>query len=99
MKTFCAALLPLFLATSCTLFTERNVIQSVEYTCASATALLKTATALQDKISPANQAKIGHAITVLNPICSQEMPPTLDNTARAALSSALAELTAAVPPQ
>lgn len=68
---------------------------TVSYTCASATAALKTSIVLNAKLTPANRAAVTQAGQVLNPICSQDPVPTVSTVAYAALTVALGQLTAA----
>lgn len=84
--------------TACQTPSQLEVTRNTAYICASAAAALNVANDNRARISAANQARITRAVNVINPICSQQTPPTLDSTAHAALSSALAELTAASQP-
>lgn len=70
-------------------------LQSVEYSCASATAALNVVNEFFDKLSEATIQAVARAKAITDPICLQEAVPTLDSTARAALDGALRELTAA----
>lgn len=74
-----------------------TTLKSVEYACASATVALKATNVLVPATNTDAQTKITHAVHVLNPICSQDKPPTLDSTAHAALTAALAELSSVLP--
>ena len=73
-----------------------GTLQSVEYSCASATALLQTATGLKDKLTDAQKTQITNAVVVITPICSLDKVPTLDSTARAGLASAVTGLALAL---
>lgn len=70
-------------------------LQSVEYTCASATAALNVVNTFFAKLSEATIAAVARAKAITDPICLQEAIPTLDSTAKLALDGALRELTAA----
>lgn len=72
-----------------------TALQATEYSCASATAALKTVIALNDKLSAVQRANVSKAVAVVDPICSQKTVPTLDTTAQAALTGALTQLTVA----
>lgn len=78
--------------------TEESTLRPVEYTCAAATELLKSADTLrgQMKLSPGAIIAIDEAVGVLNPTCSSPNPPTLSNAAATAMSTALTKLTDAV---
>ncbi len=65
------------------------------YACASATASLKTAILFNGKLSPGTRAQVTQAVAVIDPVCSQENPPTLTSTGLAALQGAMAQLTSA----
>ena len=69
--------------------------QATEYACAAGTAALKTVTALNAKLTAANRVAVSRAVAVMTPVCSQQTVPTLDSTAQAALTAAVAQLTAA----
>jgi len=73
-----------------------QVTTNTAYACATATALLNTATAINATLTADDRTKITHAVSIINPICSAATPPTLDSVAQAALSAALLELTTAV---
>lgn len=82
--------------TACMTATSQNTaLQATEYSCASATAALKTVIALNDKLSAAQRANVSKAVAVIDPICGQKSVPTLDTTAQAALTGALTQLTVA----
>ena len=74
---------------------DSGALQATEYACASATAALKTAILFNERLSSGTRASVTKAVQVIDPICSQENPPTLGSDARAALSSAVAALTSA----
>lgn len=80
---------------ACMNSTQGTTTQAVEYTCASATAALKTVILLNDKLSAPTRANVSRAVQVVDPVCSQETVPTLNSTAFAALSGAMTQLTAA----
>lgn len=93
-------MLPIVAMASCsqsatTQSADNKALAATEYTCASATASLKTAILFNDKLSPATRANITRAGRVLDTVCSQDMPPTLDTTAQRALDGALSLLSAA----
>jgi hypothetical protein len=90
-----ALILPL---ASCENLSEESTLRPVEYTCATATELLKSADTLrgQMKLSPGAIVAIDEAVEVLNPTCASPNPPTLSNAAATAMSTALSKLTAAV---
>lgn len=73
-----------------------QVATNTAYACATATALLNTATTINAQLTADDRTKITHAVSIINPICSAAMPPTLDSVAQAALNAALIELTTAV---
>jgi len=70
-----------------------TVIQSTEYTCAAATAAIKTAVVFNDRLTPAQRQTVSRSIAVINPVCSQPVLPTVDSTLQAAMSGALTQLT------
>lgn len=82
----------------CEGLTEESTLRPVEYTCATATELLKSADTLrgQMKLSPGAIVAIDEAVSVLNPTCSSPNPPTLSNASATAMSTALTKLTDAV---
>ena len=73
-----------------------DVTRNTAYACASATALLNTASTINAQLTPEDRTAISEAVAVINPICSSPTPPTLDSVAQAALAAALAKLTTAV---
>lgn len=90
---------PLLLLYACAGITPQSADQAtfaaVSYTCASATAALKTAIKLNDRLTPDNRANVTRAGQTLNPVCSQDPVPTVSTTAKAALDAALLQLTVA----
>lgn len=68
--------------------------QATEFTCAGATAALKTAIQYNAKLSPAQRVEVTSATKVLDPICSQPTVPTVSSTQSVLLSNALTTLTA-----
>lgn len=74
--------------------TAATILQSTEYTCAAASAALKYAETLGPKLSAADNANIGKAISVLDPICSQATVPTVTSDEQAVLTAALNQITA-----
>lgn len=92
LLAFLALILPA-LAAACA---SSQVLSGVEYTCASATALVELASEYKAKMSDAQKATVTSAVAAINPVCSQATVPTLDSTAHAALSGALSRLTGAV---
>lgn len=93
MKSILALALALALASCATPSQDSNAMVGVEYTCAAATAALKTAITFNDKLSPSQRATVTQATIVVNPVCSQPTVPTLSTTAQAALTGALSQLT------
>ena len=93
MKTIILAIVLAALASCGTL--SKDALSGVEYSCASATAALRTVTLLNDKLTPANRTNVSKAVAVINPVCGQESIPTLSSTSKAALDGALTLLTAA----
>ena len=85
----------LALAGCVSMTTQDKALQATEFACASATAALKTAILFNERLSPGTRASVTKAVQIIDPICSQENPPTLGSDARAALSSAVAALTSA----
>jgi hypothetical protein len=87
-----------FMLAACESLTEESTLRPVEYTCATATELLKSADTLrgQMKLSPGAIVAIDEAVEVLNPTCGSPNPPTLSNAAATAMSTALTKLTDAV---
>lgn len=67
--------------------------QATEFTCAGATAALKTAIQFNAKLSPAQRAQVTTATKVLDPVCSQPTMPSLSSTESIALKNALGTLT------
>jgi len=74
---------------------DSGAFTATAYACASATASLKTAILFNAKLTPATRARVTQAVAVVDPICSQENPPTLTSSGLAALQGALASLTSA----
>lgn len=70
-------------------------MQSVSYTCASATAALKTVIIFNEKLTPANRVIVAKASNIANPICSADDKPTLTEAAALTLRTAAGQLTAA----
>lgn len=95
MRNLALSLLGACALAACSGCSTTQTAQSVEYVCASATATLRTITALHANLSEATRARVTQAVTVINPVCSQEQLPTLDATAHAALSGALTVLASA----
>lgn len=87
--------LALMALAACQTMADTGAFSAVAYTCASATAALKTAIVFNDRLSPATRGKITSAVMVIDPVCSQAEPPTLTGTALAALQGAAATLTSA----
>lgn len=67
--------------------------QATEFTCAGATAALKTAIQFNAKLSPAQRTSVTAATKVLDPVCSQLTVPSLSSTESIALRNALGTLT------
>lgn len=87
--------LALALAGCNTTAADNTTFTATAYACASATASLKTAILFNDKLSPGTRNTVTQAVKVIDPVCSQESPPTLTGTALVALQSAMTNLTSA----
>lgn len=101
MKRFLGMFLPILMSViifGCAGMTpvpEGAAFKPVAYTCASAAFALETATTLRAKMSAETQAAITRAAGILNPVCSQENPPTVSSVTAAAMATALKEITTA----
>lgn len=89
------AILFVFAITACagTPSQDSTARQATEFTCAGATAALKTAVQFNAKLSPAQRAQVTTATKVLDPVCSQPTVPSLSSTESIALKNALGTLT------
>ena len=60
--------------------------------CRAATVSLNAASSIKPRLSVQTRADVAHGVSIVDPFCSQETPPTLDTLAQIALTVALTEL-------